>query len=262
MAGDWIKIRTCLFTHPKVMRIAKHCGWTEEVVVGWLAKVWSWADSATESGHVDSVTHDDVSRVTGAPQKFLASMQSVGWLVQDSTGIVFPDYEEHMGKCAKSRVLAANRKKKQRDSLSRSQRDKSVTREEKNREEKSNKKSKPKEIRETRPASIDDVRAYCEERRKSGNNSVDPQTWWDYYESNGWRVGRNAMKDWRAAIRTWERNGVGKAGRSELGGRVDTSPAVLAERTRARRVAELVRGGTPRAEAIERVDNEESKNQS
>ena len=49
---------------------------------------------------------------------------------------------------------------------------------------------------------VDDVRAYCAER----GNSVDAQKFVDYYESNGWRVGKNAMKDWRAAVRTWERN--------------------------------------------------------
>jgi hypothetical protein len=35
---------------------------------------------------------------------------------------------------------------------------------------------------------------------------VDPERFFAYYESNGWKVGRNAMKDWRAAVRTWERN--------------------------------------------------------
>jgi hypothetical protein len=35
---------------------------------------------------------------------------------------------------------------------------------------------------------------------------VDPERFFTYYESNGWKVGRNAMKDWRAAVRTWERN--------------------------------------------------------
>ena len=50
---------------------------------------------------------------------------------------------------------------------------------------------------------IEEIRAYCWER---GNN-VDPQKFFDYYESNGWKVGRNAMKDWKAAVRTWERNG-------------------------------------------------------
>ena len=50
---------------------------------------------------------------------------------------------------------------------------------------------------------IEEVRAYCFER---GNN-VDAQHWFDYYEANGWRVGKNPMKDWKATVRTWERNG-------------------------------------------------------
>jgi hypothetical protein len=51
------------------------------------------------------------------------------------------------------------------------------------------------------------VAAYCAERGKG----VDPERWYDYYTANGWRVGRNAMKDWRAAVRTWERNGYADA---------------------------------------------------
>ena len=38
------------------------------------------------------------------------------------------------------------------------------------------------------------------------NNNVDAQHFVDYYTSNGWQVGKNKMKDWKAAIRTWERN--------------------------------------------------------
>ena len=52
----------------------------------------------------------------------------------------------------------------------------------------------------TKPT-IEDVQAYCQER----NNNVDAQKWYDYYSANGWRVGKNPMKDWKAAIRTWER---------------------------------------------------------
>ena len=51
---------------------------------------------------------------------------------------------------------------------------------------------------------FEEVAAYCQER----GNDVDPQAWIDYYTSNGWKVGRNCMKDWQAAVRTWERNGV------------------------------------------------------
>nr|DAD84083.1 MAG TPA: replisome organizer [Podoviridae sp. ctoqT5] len=50
---------------------------------------------------------------------------------------------------------------------------------------------------------VDEVRAYCTER----NNSVDAQRFVDYYTANGWMVGKNKMKNWQAAVRTWERQG-------------------------------------------------------
>jgi len=48
---------------------------------------------------------------------------------------------------------------------------------------------------------LEEVTAYCRER----NNRVDPAKWLDHYTSNGWKVGKNAMRDWQAAVRTWER---------------------------------------------------------
>ena len=53
------------------------------------------------------------------------------------------------------------------------------------------------------PPTLEEVTAYCNERK----NSVDAQRFIDYYTSNGWKVGKNAMKDWKAAVRTWEKNG-------------------------------------------------------
>lgn len=47
---------------------------------------------------------------------------------------------------------------------------------------------------------VEEVREYCELRR----NGIDPEAFVAFYESNGWKVGRNAMKDWKAAVRTWE----------------------------------------------------------
>lgn len=49
---------------------------------------------------------------------------------------------------------------------------------------------------------LEEVQQYCLERR----NKIDAQKFIDYYNSNGWKVGRNSMKDWKAAIRTWESN--------------------------------------------------------
>jgi uncharacterized protein YdaU (DUF1376 family) len=48
---------------------------------------------------------------------------------------------------------------------------------------------------------LEDVTTYCLER----DNGVDPQQFVDHYSANGWKVGRNPMRDWRAAVRTWER---------------------------------------------------------
>ena len=53
------------------------------------------------------------------------------------------------------------------------------------------------------PPAREEVQAYCIERK----NNVDVERFIDYYTSNGWMVGKNKMKDWKAAVRTWERNG-------------------------------------------------------
>ena len=63
----------------------------------------------------------------------------------------------------------------------------------------------------TKPT-IDEIKAYCHER----NNNVDAERFYDYYESNGWKVGKNSMKDWKAAIRTWERGNNNKLPDFEL----------------------------------------------
>jgi len=67
--------------------------------------------------------------------------------------------------------------------------------------EKKKKADKPARARFVKPT-IEEVQAYCRER----GNSVDANRFIDYYEANGWKVGKNPMSDWRAAIRTWEKN--------------------------------------------------------
>ena len=51
------------------------------------------------------------------------------------------------------------------------------------------------------PPSLEEVQAYCTER----GNTVDAQRFVDYYASKGWVVGKSPMKDWKAAVRNWER---------------------------------------------------------
>ena len=58
------------------------------------------------------------------------------------------------------------------------------------------------------PPTLNEVREYCRER----NNNVDPETFINFYESKGWLVGKTKMKDWKACVRTWERNRKEKSG--------------------------------------------------
>lgn len=53
----------------------------------------------------------------------------------------------------------------------------------------------------TKP-SVSEIRDYCDER----NNGIDAQEFFDFYEAKGWMIGRSPMKDWRACVRTWEKN--------------------------------------------------------
>lgn len=57
-----------------------------------------------------------------------------------------------------------------------------------------------KESRNFVPPSLSEVKAYCQER----NNGINPQHFIDFYASKGWMIGKNKMKDWKAAVRTWE----------------------------------------------------------
>lgn len=52
------------------------------------------------------------------------------------------------------------------------------------------------------PPTVDEVAAYCQER----GNGLDPEAFVDFYASKGWMVGKNPMRDWKAAVRTWERS--------------------------------------------------------
>lgn len=73
-------------------------------------------------------------------------------------------------------------------------------------EHKENKELKNKTPSVFVPPTLDEVTEYCRER----GNRVDPEKWFDFYASKGWMIGKNKMKDWKAAVRTWEKDVTGK----------------------------------------------------
>ena len=59
----------------------------------------------------------------------------------------------------------------------------------------------PRQPQRKIPPTLEEVRAYAAQR----GDPLDPEAFMDYYTANGWKVGRNPMKDWKAAVRTWAR---------------------------------------------------------
>lgn len=144
MAGDWIKMRLDLATHPKVVRIMSATKSDKFRVVGGLHSVWAVFDQHTEDGSLFGYT-PELMDITIGWSGFSDAMINVGWLVYDGAEtLVMPDFDNHNGKSARRRAEDSNRKRVQRTSaicpqsvrnLSANELDKSVTREEKRREE-------------------------------------------------------------------------------------------------------------------------------
>lgn len=131
MAGDWIKMRTDLFTHPKVVRISSALKADALRTVGGLMSVWSLFDAHSIDGELEGYTIDAIDdhlRWAG----FGEAMKAVYWLEQTPQGLVLPEFDTHNGASAKRRAQDADRKREGRKT-SAPEADKKRTREEKRR---------------------------------------------------------------------------------------------------------------------------------
>jgi hypothetical protein len=217
MSGDWIKIEKSLPRKPEVMELATLLNIDELTVVGHLVLFWSWVDeNLSPECPAARGTKTGLDRVVGR-DGFVTAMTQVGWLQFEDGMVRIPNYEHHLSQSAKKRALEARKKTRQRK-LSREcppERPAACGTEsgtgaglEKRREEKSitNTVDAGASVpvrKQTRGAfvkpTITDVISYVLEI----NATVDARAFVDYYESNGWRVGRNPMKDWQSTVRRW-----------------------------------------------------------
>lgn len=140
MAGDWIKMRIELQTHPKVFRMVSALKADRLRVIGGLHIAWSIFDTHSDDGVLHGYTLDAMDAVIGW-QGFTQAMVDVEWAcITDDHCLIMPRFDEHNGKSAKRRANDSERKRNSRESggvrnVSASDADKSVTREEKRREE-------------------------------------------------------------------------------------------------------------------------------
>ena len=134
MAGDWIKMRSDLFTHPKVVRISSALKADTLRTVGGLMSVWCLFDAHSIDGILDGYTPDTLDSHLRWPG-FATAMISVKWLVVEAESLALPEFDTHNGESAKRRAQDADRKRAVRKA-SASDADKSGTRGEERRGDK------------------------------------------------------------------------------------------------------------------------------
>lgn len=133
MAGDWIKMRADLHTHPKVVRIASALDADRLRVVGALHATWCLFDAHSVDGELDGYTTKTLNDMIGF-DGFAQALIAVGWLDESASSLCMPRFSEHNGQSAKRRAQEADRKRNARK-VSAIDADKKRTREEKRRED-------------------------------------------------------------------------------------------------------------------------------
>ena len=174
MAGDWIKMRADLHTHPKVVRIASALKADRLLIVGGLHAVWCLFDMHSEDGMLSGYTTKTVDELIGC-NGFASAMCAVKWLVSEADGLSLPEFDEHNGQSAKRRATETKRKREERvEGASASARkpsasnaEKKRSREEKRREETSS----SLRSEDVTPATPGEV---CKAMRQAGMADVSP----------------------------------------------------------------------------------------
>jgi hypothetical protein len=177
MAGDWIKMRIDLQTHPKIVRILSATKADKFRVIGGLHAVWSVFDTHSSDGRLNGYTAEALDHIIGW-NGFAKAMIDVGWLVEDGeVALLLPEFDEHNGASGKRRAEDQKRKRNTRKNpqsvrnLSANEPDAEWTREEKRREENNNT-VVPLPMREEPPLSDDPAIQIAVALRRQGVNAA------------------------------------------------------------------------------------------
>jgi DNA replication protein DnaT len=110
----WIKVECALFEKIEVQMIAKTLKVDRDKAAALCIRVWRWADDQTEDGFVRWLAYADVDDVIGY-KGIGKAMHDAGWLEEDRSGLMIPNFIRHNGQSAKRRALDAERKSRSRD---------------------------------------------------------------------------------------------------------------------------------------------------
>ena len=216
----WIKITTDIFDDEKILLIESMPD-ADAIIVIWF-KILVLAGKTNNCGLLtinDTIPYSDEMLATifrrplNTVRMALEVFEQFGMIDIINDTIAIPKWDKHQNIEGMDKIRRQNRERKRRqreresqllldDNMSRDT-SRDVTQQNKN---KNKDKDKDKEINRGRftPPTLSEVQDYISEK----GYHIDAESFIDFYESKGWMVGKNKMKDWKAAVRTWEkRNG-------------------------------------------------------
>jgi hypothetical protein len=247
----WIESHSELRDHPKAKRMKRKLKISEHETVGILHYFWYWALEFASDGVLTGMSADDIAdgcRYDGDSEELISALIYAGFVDDEGGERTIHDWFKHGGKLVVWRQKEAARAQANRDKNKKNP----VNTEDVRRTldvrtpdvqgyvptsysySNSNKEIKEKDMGDSNESpsrkkrfvkpELHEVTAYCEERK----NGVDPNRWMDHYIANGWKIGRNKtpMNDWKAAVRTWERNSTPQTGQSTSPPQIDPEEVV------------------------------------
>lgn len=213
----WIKIVTDIFDDEKILLIESLPS-SDSIIVIWF-KLLTLAGKQNNNGvfvmanripYTDEMLATIFRRDIGIVRLALKTFEQFGMIEVVENVITIPNWNKHQTLDAyekrkeRDRLYQAERRAKQKqlalkssDASTDSSSDIVISEEDKEEDKIKIKKSNSRFT----PPTPEEIKAYCIERQ----NNVDYERFYDFYSSKGWMVGKNKMKDWKAAVRTWEK---------------------------------------------------------
>ena len=218
----WIKIATGIFDDEKILLI-ESMPEADAIIVIWF-KLLTLAGKQNNDGIFilnDKIpyTEEMLSTIFRRPLQVvrlaLNVFEQFGMIEIVNETITIPNWEKHQNIDGLDKIREQNRKRvaRYRERQKQLQEPSNVTETQRNAIDKNrvdkNRKEKNrvvKHIRNQIPPTLQMISEYIQEN----DYNVDAEAFMDYYNSKGWMVGRNKMKDWQASVRNWSRNEYGK----------------------------------------------------
>lgn len=210
----WIELHDSVWEHHRIIKLADSLDLDLVDVVGHMVSLWHFTlRNAVDSGDLSAWGDSGIergSRWSGEKGKFVKAVRDCG-LLEGSKIHDWHDFTLHYHLCLERQDRQREQIRERVRNYRERKRNASVTKCNADTQPNPTQPTQPTQPNHTKPTDIgriippklEWVKAFCLERK----NQVDPEKFMAYYESNGWRVGKNPMKSWKAAIcGTWERN--------------------------------------------------------